>query len=323
MPTTTENLDWVITCPELLEGLVDAVRICSLQVKHPLCLRKNQRPLACGVGCNDSRNLAKLANELVNIVITNPNYVKILHWRCTVCFTPNIGSVTCTTCPKDSFKNSPLYNLLAKHFSQFFKSLVSLISSNPPTNYAPSRVTKFSLIVTILTSHGLKWHALLPINHKMSYNCTCKPPPASPPTESPPKDLLDDDDDDMLHLDCSSESLYEVRKISLPHLTNNGQHSKLFLIHINTQTLITAKIIIVHINHNWNLTILYHRICWSWRLMSRLLKPSRSRRRWRGMPTGRSCPITTTEGRQEELCWPTHPTSTTTGGAASWEPYQR
>ena len=247
MPNPTENLDWAIICPELLEGLVDAVRLCSLQVKHPLCLRKNQRPQACGIGCNDSRNLAKLANELVNIVITNHNYVKILHWRCTVCHTPNIGSVTCTTCPKDPFKNSPLYNLLAKHFSQFFKSLVSLISSNPPTNYAPSKVIKFSFIVTILTSHGQKWHALLPINHKMSYNCTCKPPPASPPTESPPKDLLEDDDDDMLHLNCSSESLYEVRKISLPHLTNNGHQSKLFLIHINTQSLITAKIIIVPI----------------------------------------------------------------------------
>ena len=48
-----------------------------------------------------------------------------------------------------------IFNLLAKHFSNFFKSLVSLISSNPPTNFAPSRVTKFSLIVTILTSNDV------------------------------------------------------------------------------------------------------------------------------------------------------------------------
>ena len=213
MSTPTENPDWLITCPDLLEGLVDAVRICSLQVLHPLCLRKNQRPLACGVGCNNNRNLHKLSNELVRIVIANPHYVKILHWRCQICSTPNIGSLTCTACPKDPFMNSPLFNLLAKHFSNFFKSLVSLISSNPPTNFAPSRVTKFSLIVTILTSHGLKWHALLPINFKLSYQCTCKPPPASPPTESPPNHELDDDDDDLLLLDCSSESLYEVTRI--------------------------------------------------------------------------------------------------------------
>ena len=127
--------------------------------------------------------------------------------------------------------NSPLFNLLAKHFSNFFKSLVSLISSNPPTNYAPSRVTKFSLIVTILTSHGLKWHALLPINFKLSYQCTCKPPPASPPTESPPKHQLDDDDDDLLLLDCSSESLYEVTRII---------HSLISLLTVTTHNFLSS-----------------------------------------------------------------------------------
>ena len=215
-----ENLDWDIICPELLEGLVDAIRLCSLQVKHPIILRKGQRPPACGQGCNASLNLVKLAHELVTIVTSNQNYVKILPWECKVCHTHNIGTITCNFCPHDPFKNNPLYTLLSKHFTQFFKKLVSLISSNPPTNYVPAKVTNFSLITTILTCHGQKWQALLPINHKMIYTCTCKPPPASPPTESPPKDLLEEDDDDMLHLNCSSESLYEVRKIhSLISLT--------------------------------------------------------------------------------------------------------
>ena len=45
MSTPIDHSDWLSTCPDLLEGLVDAVRICSLQVSHPLCLRKNQPPL--------------------------------------------------------------------------------------------------------------------------------------------------------------------------------------------------------------------------------------------------------------------------------------
>ena len=248
MSTPINHSDWLSTCPDLLEGLVDAVRICSLQVSHPLCLRKNQRPLACGVGCNNSRNLHKLSTELVRIVIDNPHYIKILHWHCQTCSTPNIGSLTCTTCPTDPFMNSPLFNLLAKLFSNFFKSLVSLISSNPPTNYAPQRVTKFSLIVTILTSHGLKWHALLPINFKLAYRCSCKVPPASPPTESTPNHDLDDDDDDLLLLDCSTESLYEVTKFIHSFISFDSYHSQLSLTNNNILSLILTKITWVSLN---------------------------------------------------------------------------
>ena len=229
MSTPINPTDWLATCPDLLEGLVDAVRICSLQVAHPLCLRKNQRPLSCRVGCNNSRNLHKLSSELVKIVIDNPHYIKILHWHCQTCSSPNIGSLTCTTFPADPFRNSPLFNILAKVFSNFFKSLVTLISSNPPTNYAPQRVTKFSLIVTILTSHGLKWHALLLIDFKLAYRCSCKVPTASTPTESPPnrnKPNHDhDDDDDLLLLDLSTESLYEVTTFSTSYTSFDRYYS--------------------------------------------------------------------------------------------------
>ena len=81
-----------IICPTNLEGLVDAIRLCNLQVSHPLILRKGQRPPSCGPSCNASLNLSKLTNELVTIVSTNANYLKIIPWSCLVCLTTNIGT---------------------------------------------------------------------------------------------------------------------------------------------------------------------------------------------------------------------------------------
>ena len=93
--------------------------------------------------------------------------------------------VICTSFPPDPFKNTPLFNILGKVFANFFKSLVTLTASNPPTNFAPQRVTKFSLIVTVLTSHGLKWHRLIPLNFKLAYRCSCIKPTTSTPTTIP------------------------------------------------------------------------------------------------------------------------------------------
>ena len=126
-PTATM---WLETCPEILEGLVDALKICNMQVLHPLILRKAQRPVACKPGCNNNRNLKTLASDLVQIVTQNPHYSKILRWLCPACSSSNIGSLTCTSCPPDSFKNSPLFNILGKVFANFFKSLVTLTASN-------------------------------------------------------------------------------------------------------------------------------------------------------------------------------------------------
>ena len=210
MSENRENQDMDIICPENLEGLVDAIRLCTLQVRHPLILRKGQRPPACGQGCNATLNLVKLTHELVTSVASNANYVKILPWACKVCSTHNIGTITCNECPYDPFKNNPLFTLLSKHFTLFFKKLVSLVSSNPPPNYIPAKVTNFTLIKTILSCHGQHWQALLPLSNKMIRSCKCKPPPASPPTQSSEIDLLAEEEDDLLLLNCSSESLYEV-----------------------------------------------------------------------------------------------------------------
>ena len=205
-----ENQDMDIICPENLEGLVDAIQLCTLQVSHPLILRKGQRPPACGPGCNATLNLVKLTHELVTIVSSNANYVKILPWAYKVCSTTNIGTITCNECPYDPFKNNPLITLLSKHFTKFFKKLVALVSSNPPPNYIPSKITNFSLIKTILSCHGHHWQALLPLSNKLIPIWKCKPPPASPPTHSPEIDLLAEEEDDLLLLNCSTESLYEV-----------------------------------------------------------------------------------------------------------------
>ena len=200
-----------LICPQYLEGLVDAIRLCSLQVFHPLVLRKGQRPPACGQGCNASLNLVKLANELVTSVASNPKYLNIVPWACSVCLNHNIGSTRCSQCPYDPIQNNPFYNLLAKHFTLFFKRLVALVSSNPPINYIPTKVTNFLLIKSVLSSHGQNWQALLPINTKLIRNCNCLPPPTSPPPQSTETDIPDEEDDDMLLLlNCSSESLYEV-----------------------------------------------------------------------------------------------------------------
>ena len=210
MTESRKTMAMDIICPQNLEGFVDAIRLCSLQVQHPLILRKGQRPPACGQGCNATLNLVKLTHELVTSVASNSNYVKILPWACKVCSTPNIGTITCNKCPYDPIQNNPLFNLLSKHFTLFFKKLVSLVSSNPPPNYIPTKVTNFILIKTILSCHGQNWQALLPINYKLIRNCKCLPPPASPPTQSTEIDILDEEDDDLLLLNCSTESLYEV-----------------------------------------------------------------------------------------------------------------
>ena len=200
-----------LICPQYLEGLVDATRLCSLQVLHPLVLRKGQRPPACGQGCNASLNLAKLANELVTSVASNPKYLNIVPWACSVCLNHNIGSTRCSQCPYDPIQNNPFYNLLAKHFTLFFKRLVALVSSNPPINYIPTKLPNFLLIKSVLSSHGQNWQALLPINTKLIRNCNCLPPPTSPPPQSTETDIPDEEDDNMtLLLNASSESLYEV-----------------------------------------------------------------------------------------------------------------
>ena len=61
MTESRENQDMDIICPENLEGLVDAIRLCTFQVRHPLILSKGQHPPACGQGCNATLNLVKLA----------------------------------------------------------------------------------------------------------------------------------------------------------------------------------------------------------------------------------------------------------------------
>ena len=179
-----------------------------------------QRPPSCGPSCNASLNLSKLTHKLVIIVSSNVNYVKILPWSCQVCSTTNIGTITCNECPYDNLKNNPLITLLSKHFSSFFKKLVALVSSNPPPNYIPSKITNFSLIKTILSCHGNPWQALVPLSKKFTPLCNCKPLPSSPPTHYPELDILDEDEDDLLLLDCSTKSLYEVETKSLISLLN-------------------------------------------------------------------------------------------------------
>ena len=121
MTESRKTMAMDIICPDNLEGFVDAIRLCSLQVYHPIILRKGQRPPACGQGCNASLNLVKLAHELVSSVASNPNYIKILPWACKVCLNPNIGTITCNKCPYDPIRNNPLLTLLSKHFTLFFK----------------------------------------------------------------------------------------------------------------------------------------------------------------------------------------------------------
>ena len=204
---------WLETCPDLLLGLVDALKICNMKVPHPLVLRTAQRPVSCKPGCNNNRNLKTLASDLVQIVTQNQHYSNILRWFCPACSSSNIGTNICTSCPTDPFKNSPLFNILGKVFESFFKSLVTLTASNPPINVTPEKVTKFRLIETVLTSHGLKWHRLVPLDFSLSYRCSCIKTPTSTPTEDTADHntpQLDQDDDDLLLLDLSSESLYEV-----------------------------------------------------------------------------------------------------------------
>ena len=204
---------WLETCPDLLEGLVDALRFCNQKVLHPLVLRTSQRPVSCKPECNNNRNLKALASELVTIVTQNQHYSNILRWFCPTCSSSNIGTNICSSCPPDPFKNSPLFNILGKVFDNFFKSLVTLTGTNPPINYAPEKVTKFRLIETVLTSHGLKWCRLIPLNFTLSYKCSCLKPQTSAPTEDTPHHntpRIDQDDEDLLLLDLSSESLYEV-----------------------------------------------------------------------------------------------------------------
>ena len=200
-----------LICPLYLEGLVDATRLCSLQVLHPLVVRKGKKPPSCGQGCNASLNLAKLANELVTSVASNPKYLNIVPWACSVCLNHNIGVTRCSQCPLDPIQDNPFYNLLAKHFAYFFKSLVAHVSSNPPTNYNPPKLTNFLLIKTVLSSHGQNWQALVPPNTKLIRNCKCLLPPTSPPPQITETVTPEEEDDDMtLLLNASSESLYEV-----------------------------------------------------------------------------------------------------------------
>ena len=204
---------WPETCPDQLIGLVDAVRLCNQQVKHPLILRSTQRPVRCTPECSNSRNLRVLATELVTIVSQNRHYTNILRWSCPSCSTNNIGTNSCSSCPPDPFQNTTLLTLLGKAFNSFFKSLVSLIGTNPPINYAPEQVTNYRLIETILSSHGIKWGRLIPIDYTLPYKCSCVKPHNSAITEVIPHftiPILDNDEEDLLLLDLSSESLYKV-----------------------------------------------------------------------------------------------------------------
>ena len=205
------NLTRDLICPIYLEGLVDATRLCSLQVLHPLVVRKGKKPPSCGRECNATLNLAKLAKELVSSVTSNPKYLNIVPWSCSICLKLNIGVTRCTKCPFDPIQDNPFYNLVAKHFEFFFKSLVAHVSSNPPTNYNPPKVTSFLLIKTVLSSHGQNWQALAPPNTKLTRHCNCPLPPTTPPPQITENYSLEEDDDDMtLLLNASSESLYEV-----------------------------------------------------------------------------------------------------------------
>ena len=205
------NLTRDLICPVYLEGLVDATRLCSLQVHHPLVVRKGKKPPSCGRECNATLNLAKVAKELVSSVTTNPKYLNIVPWSCSICLKLNIGVTRCTKCPFDPIQDNPFYNLVAKHFEFFFKSLVAHVSSNPPTNYNPQKVTNFLLIKTVLSSHGQNWQALAPPNTKLTRHCNCLLPPTTPPPQITENYSPEEDDDDMtLLLNASSESLYEV-----------------------------------------------------------------------------------------------------------------
>ena len=124
---------WRETCQDLLVGLVDALHLCNQQVLHPLVLRSSQRPVRCNPDCSNNRNLRALATELVTIVSHNKHYLNILRWSCPTCSSTNIGTDICSSCPPDPFKNSPLLNILGKVFDNFFKSLVTLIGTNPPS----------------------------------------------------------------------------------------------------------------------------------------------------------------------------------------------
>ena len=215
---SASNLTRDLICPTYLEGLVDCTRLCSLQVPHPLVVRKGKKPPPCGRDCNATLNLAKLAKELVSSVTSNPKYLSIVPWSCSNCLKINIGVTRCSKCPHDPIMDNPFYNRVAKHFEFFFKSLVAHVSTNPPTNFSPQKVTNFTLIRTILSSHGQYWQALAPPNKKLPRHCNCTLPPTTPPPQITEKYSIEDDDDDMtLLLNASSESLYEV----YPHFSQS------------------------------------------------------------------------------------------------------
>ena len=172
-PTNPTARLWRNTWSDQRIPLVDAVLLCNLKVRHPLILRATQRPIKCYPVCSHSGNLRVLANNLVTLVARNKNYINIIKWICPTCTTHNIGSTSCSTCPPDPFKNSPLLTLLGKCVDSFFKAMVLLIGTNPPTNFAPETVTNYRLIETILTSHGIKWGRLLPFDHNFHYKCSC------------------------------------------------------------------------------------------------------------------------------------------------------
>ena len=180
-----------------------------MQVRHPLILRFTQRPIRFKPDCSHNINLRVLVNDLVTIVSQNRHYTNIIRWSCSSCSTQNIGTTSCSSCPPDPFQNTTLLTLLGKSFDSFFKSLVGLIGTNPPTNYAPELVTNYRLIETILSSHGIKWGCLLPIDHSLPY---IKPPKAATIDVNPHETLppLDTDEEDLLLLDLSVKSLYEV-----------------------------------------------------------------------------------------------------------------
>ena len=156
---------WLETCPDQLIGLVDAVRLCNMQVRHPLILRFTQRPIRFKPDCSHNINLRVLVNDLVTIVSQNRHYTNIIRWSCSSCSTQNIGTSSCSSCPPDPFKNTTLLTLLGKNL--WLKSRVGLIGTKPPTNYAPLLVTNYRLIETILSSHEIKWGRLIPIDHTL------------------------------------------------------------------------------------------------------------------------------------------------------------
>ena len=132
------------------------------------------------------QDLRDTASHMVSLVTRNRHYLSILKWECTICKTINKATTTCSFCPPDPFQNSPLITLLGKSFEQFFKELVQLVATNPPTNYAPETLTNYKLIEICLTSHGVKWGKLLSFDQKSPYNCNCsKPPPTATFVEIP------------------------------------------------------------------------------------------------------------------------------------------